>query len=350
MTRTWEGLALERGRVAFGTKAGLDDITLRVARGERVALLGPSGVGKTSLLRAVAGLGGLSAGSVSVDGRDVTTLPPEQRGIVYMHQAPSLFPHLSVLDNVAFPLEVRGTPRAAARARALEILDGVQLGPLAKRPSVTLSGGQRHRAALARALAATPSALLLDEPFASLDPELRADVRKAVFDLLGNRAGPAVMLVTHDVDEAAGLADRLVLLLDGRIAQIGPPAELLAAPQTLAVARFLGLTNLVPGFRDVNGDVTCALGRFRVPGGVGPVTVSVRAGALRARAPEARGIRGIVTGIVERVHGTEIRVRAESVDLMSVAGGDVHLTVGADVALEIDPSVIHVIDGHQSTR
>ena len=176
-----------------------------------MALLGPSGVGKTSLLRAIAGLGTLSSGTVLVDGRDVTAAPPDGRGIVYMHQSPSLFPHLSVLDNVAFPLEVRGVSRSeAARPTAAELLARVQLRPAASRPPSTLSGGQRHRVALARALAADPAVLLLDEPFASLDPELRAEVREAVVDLLERGEGPAVVLVTHDVDEAAGLADRLV--------------------------------------------------------------------------------------------------------------------------------------------
>jgi putative spermidine/putrescine transport system ATP-binding protein len=338
------GLRVTHARVSFGAKVGLDDVMLCAARGERVALLGPSGVGKTSLLRAIAGLGGLVAGTVTVDGRDVTAAPPERRGVVYMHQAPSLFPHLSVLDNVAFPLEVRGVSRGDARTRARDLLDRVQLGSLAMRPSTTLSGGQRHRAALARALAADPSVLLLDEPFSSLDPELRADVRTAVIELLAERTGPAIVLVTHDVDDAAGLADRLVVLLDGRIAQDAPPSDLLAAPQSLAVARFLGLTNLIRGSRGANGVVTCVLGGIDSAGAVGPVTVTLRAGSVYARVPAGDGPRGTVVSVLERVAGTTMRVNVGGEELLAVPDRGVDLASGSCVELYVDRASAHVID------
>jgi putative spermidine/putrescine transport system ATP-binding protein len=338
------GLELSHAAVPFGGKAGLEDVNLKVGRGERVALLGPSGVGKTSLLRAIAGLGTLSSGSVHVDGRDVTASPPEGRGVVYMHQAPSLFPHVSVLDNVAFPLEVRGVPRAAARATAAELLERVRLGSAAQRPPSTLSGGQRHRAALARALAANPAVLLLDEPFSSLDPELRADVREAVVDLLERAEGPAVLLVTHDVDEAAGLANRLVVLLHGRIAQVGCPAEILASPRSVAVARFLGLPNLMRGVRDERAVVTCALGAFDAPGPPGPVVVAARGGAVRVRTRQGGAPIGTVRAVLDRVNGTVVQVEVNGERLFAVPESSVTFAVGASVDVLVAPAGLHVID------
>jgi putative spermidine/putrescine transport system ATP-binding protein len=338
------GLQLVDAQVPFGHKTGLEGVTLEVARGERVALLGPSGVGKTSLLRAIAGLGTLRSGTVLVDGRDVTAAPPDGRGIVYMHQSPSLFAHLSVLDNVAFPLEVRGVSRSEARSAAAELLARVQLRPAASRAPSTLSGGQRHRVALARALAADPAVLLLDEPFASLDPELRAEVREAVVDLLQRGEGPAVVLVTHDVDEAAGLADRLVVLLHARIAQMGVPAEVLAAPRSVAVARFLGLPNLMRGIRDERAIVTCALGVFDRPGRPGPVVVTARSGSLRVRARQGGAPIGVVRGVLDRVGGTVVRIEVNGEQLLALPEPGTECSVGAMVEVVVDPISLHVID------
>ena len=219
---TGSGLELRHARVPFGDKAGLDDVTLLVARGERVALLGPSGVGKTSLLRAIAGLGTLSSGTVLVDGRDVTAAAagtPRRRlhaPVPVALSARQRGRQRRVSARRSRRREARRASDRARTSRARAAWDSPRRGP----PS-TLSGGQRHRVALARALAAEPAVLLLDEPFASLDPELRAEVREAVVEILERGNGPAVVLVTHDVDEAAGVADRLVVLLDGRIAQVG---------------------------------------------------------------------------------------------------------------------------------
>ncbi len=341
-----EGLRVTGACVAFGTRAGLHDISLQVGRGERLALLGPSGVGKTSLLRAIAGLGGLTAGQVQVGGRDVTHEPPERRGVVYMHQAPGLFPHLSVRDNVAFPLEVRGMARADARRRAGDLLDRVQLGPLSARAPLTLSGGQRHRVALARALAADPAVLLLDEPFAALDPELRAEVRSAVIDVLAQRTGPAVILVTHDVDEASGLADRLAVLMDGRVAQVGPPSELLTGPRSVSIARFLGLTNLIRGERDGHGQVRSVLGLVRADGPAGPVVITVRASAVRVGPPAGHGPHPTVVRVSERVAGVAVTVRLGAEDVVGLAEPWAGLVTGAPVSIDVNPAALHVIDEH----
>jgi putative spermidine/putrescine transport system ATP-binding protein len=238
----------------FGSAPGLLGITFDVAAGERLVIAGSSGAGKTTLLRAIAGLGPISAGRIEIAGRDATGLPAERRDAVYLHQTPLLFPHLSVFENVAFPLRVRGLAPAEVAPRVRDALASVQLEGFADRPPRTLSGGQRHRVALARAVVARPALLLLDEPLAALDPELRQEVREALIAL--QRAyGPALVLVTHDLDEAGLLADRIGVLLEGRLAQTAPPAELFSRPASLAVARFLGLPNSVPG--QLNGD-----GRF----------------------------------------------------------------------------------------
>lgn len=354
-------LRAEALRVPFGDREGLASIDIEVAAGERLALLGPSGSGKTSLLRSLAGLQPILAGRVVVDGRDVTGGAPEQRGVVYMHQAPSLFPHLSVLRNVAFPLDVRGYERADADRLARAGLARVQLETLAERAPTTLSGGQRHRVALARALAASPRVLLLDEPFASLDPALRAEVREAVLDVLRESGGPGVVVVTHDVDEAAALGDRVAVLLDGAIAQSGPPAEVFARPATVEIARFLGTTNVMTGHRDAEGLIHTVFGTWRSPGRSGTIHLVVRPGQVQLHARQAPVVAAdvaatataIVDSIHERVSGTYVRLRwptdgAATPWLAAMSEGAPR--VGAAVTVVIDPRQAHVIDAVDEAR
>ncbi len=378
MSAVGNGLTLRDVTVAFGPRVGLRNLSLHVAGGERVALLGPSGVGKTSLLRAIAGLDPVVAGRIDVSGRDVTQVAPERRSVVYLHQTPALFPHLSVLDNVGFPLEVRGVGRAEARERGMALLARVQLTESATRSPSGLSGGQRHRVALARALAAEPDVLLLDEPFAALDPALRAEVRDAVFAMLeagGARGaasptsglGPAVLLVTHDIDEAATLASRVVVLMDSAIAQDDAPAELLARPRDVGVARFLGLPNIIEGVRDAHGLFRSALGTVRSDGSEGRAWFVSRADAIlasredRQRSAADDDARTIVCGEVVSVHdrvgGVTVRVRVrvrdrgqapvrvgaeETVDVVAVPERGVALSPGDVVTLRVDLSRVSV--------
>lgn len=266
--------------VPFGTKPGLQNVSLRIARGERVIIVGPSGAGKTSLLRAIAGLTDITHGSVTIAGRDVTSIPPEQRGAVYMHQTPLLFPHLSLFENVAFPLRVRGITKGEVTDRVHDALAKVQLGALASRAPHTLSGGQQHRAALARAVVGRPELLLLDEPFTSLDPSLRDDVRYALV-ALQEQFNLSVLLVTHDIDEASRLADRIGVLNDGGILQMGTPAELFETPITTVVAVALGRRAILEGTLSARGELRCALG---------VVAVEARTLALAGIAPENAGL------------------------------------------------------------
>ena len=238
-------LVLRDAAFPFGTGnggriRGLSDIHLEVKRGERLLLVGPSGVGKTTLLKGIAGLTPLLAGTVHVLGQNVTALPPEARGAVYLHQSPVLFPHRTVEGNVAFPLEVRGVPRSEIAFRVQEVLDAVHMGALSTREIGALSGGERHRVALARAVVACPPLLLLDEPLTALDPALRAEVREAILTLQ-TRYAPGLVLVTHDLVDVGHLAHRVGVLLNGTLAQVASPKELFQNPASLAVARFLGM-------------------------------------------------------------------------------------------------------------
>lgn len=251
-------------RVFPDHRVGLPGMTFTVNAGECLAVLGASGAGKSSLLRTVAGLQPALRGTIQVAGRDVSALPPEQRGIVYLHQEPVLFPHLSVIDNVAFPLTVRGTPGRDAQRRALTLLHTLQVGEVAYNRPDALSGGQRHRVALARALCADPAVLLLDEPLSSLDPAVRRDVRAALLQAR-EVSGAATILVTHDLDDAMLVATQVAAIgLFGELSAPMAPAELLHTPPTLAVAQLLGVYAELPGVvEEVEGVL-----RFRWLGGV----------------------------------------------------------------------------------
>lgn len=241
-----QALAVEHLDAPFGTMEGLRDVTFSAGAGERVVVVGPSGAGKTTLLRAIAGLAPVTAGRIHVAGREVGFLPPDRRDAAYLHQTPVLFPHLTVAENVAFPLRVRGRGRAEISGAVAQHLEALHIASLAARYPHQLSGGQRQRVALARATAARPAVLLLDEPLAALDPALRTDVREAIVAAQQLHA-TALVLVTHDLDDAAALADEIVVLLDGRVAQRAVPAELFTAPASLRVARFLGTLQELAG-------------------------------------------------------------------------------------------------------
>ncbi len=275
MTRAANALSVEGLAVPFATPAslsstagpqGLHLISLEVARGERVVLLGPSGEGKTSLLRAIAGLTPVSAGRIQVGDLDVTHMSAESRGTVYLHQTPVLFPHLSVEANVAFPLTIRRVP-AAERTRTVHtLLERLHLGELAKRAPHTLSGGQKHRVALARALAAKPNVLLLDEPLSALDPVLRRDVRDAIREAHAE-SDAGLLLVTHDLDDATSLGDRLAIMLDRTIAQVATAEVLFASPVSVAVMRFVGLHQEFAGVVRDAQSVDTPLGAVPMPRG-----------------------------------------------------------------------------------
>ncbi|BCL18071.1 ABC transporter ATP-binding protein [Micromonospora sagamiensis] len=241
------GLALAGVSAAYRGTEVLHDVDLDVARGELLVVLGPSGAGKSTVLRVVAGLEPVTAGRVLIAGRDVTALRPGRRDVSMVFQSYALFPHLTVAENIAFGLEVRDVPRTAARERARAAAETVGCAELLGRRPGQLSGGERQRVALARALVREPAVFLLDEPLSNLDQALRVEMRTEL-RALHDRLGATMVHVTHDQTEALVLADRIAVLRDGRVEQVGTPDEIWRRPASVFVARFVGspAMNLLP--------------------------------------------------------------------------------------------------------
>ena len=223
----------------FGDFTALDDVSVEIPSGSLTALLGPSGSGKSTLLRVIAGLERPDAGSVEIDGRDATSLPPQRRGVGFVFQHYAAFKHMTVRENVAFGLKVARRPKAEIRARVAELLELVQLPGLADRYPAQLSGGQRQRMALARSLAVQPSVLLLDEPFGALDARVRQELR-AWLRHLHDEVHVTTVFVTHDQEEAMEVADRIVVMHHGHIEQVGGPRDLYEHPANAFVMGFVG--------------------------------------------------------------------------------------------------------------
>ncbi|MBV9734789.1 MAG: ABC transporter ATP-binding protein, partial [Acidisphaera sp.] len=299
-------LRLERLSKLYGTAPVVDAMSLDVVQGEMVVLLGPSGCGKTTTLRMIAGFVQASSGDIALDGQSILRLPAHRREMGIVFQSYALFPHLSVARNVAFGLEMRREPRAAIAARVQDMLRLVQLEPLADRLPRELSGGQQQRVALARALAIRPKILLLDEPLSNLDAALRLEVGRDI-RILQRDGGLTALMVTHDQDEAMAMADRLVVMKDGRVQQIGTQQDLYERPANPFVAAFIGRSNMLPGMQVdpthmvLEGGVRVTFaGRY---GGAGACTLALRPERLRLGQPgPARGGRpdvGWVDGTVE---------------------------------------------------
>ncbi|HXV39544.1 MAG TPA: ABC transporter ATP-binding protein [Steroidobacteraceae bacterium] len=230
----------------FGAVRALDDVSLTIASGEFFALLGPSGSGKTTCLRLIAGFDQPTAGTVTLFGEDVTGVPPFQRSVNTVFQDYALFPHMSVVENVAYGPMVRGVGADERRKLALEVLELVQLAALADRAPSQLSGGQKQRVALARALVNRPKVLLLDEPLGALDLRLREEMQIEL-KAIQQKLGITFVYVTHDQGEALSMADRVAVFRDGRIEQVDTPRELYVRPRTAFVARFVGSANVIEG-------------------------------------------------------------------------------------------------------
>jgi len=237
-------IRLQKLRKEYGSFVAVDDVDLEVRDGEFLTILGPSGSGKTTLLSLIAGLSKPTAGQMHIGGRDVTHEAPQQRNIGLVFQSYALFPHMTVEQNVAFPLQVRSWPRRKTEAAVKEALGLMQLAPMASRKPSELSGGQQQRVALARAIVFNPSILLLDEPLGALDRKLREELQVELKQLQ-RRLGVTTLLVTHDQEEALSMADRVMVLSSGVVQQLDTPEQAYLQPANRFVAEFLGTANVI---------------------------------------------------------------------------------------------------------
>ncbi|MFD4599763.1 ABC transporter ATP-binding protein [Streptomyces sp. NPDC058464] len=304
-------LTLDAATVRFGARAVLDAVDLEVAEQEVVCVLGPSGSGKSTLLRAVAGLQPMDSGRVLLDGHDQARVPAHRRGVGLMFQDHQLFPQRDVGGNVSFGLRMRGEGKAQQAERVGELLELVGLPGAARRAVAGLSGGEQQRVALARALAPRPRLLMLDEPLGQLDRSLRERLVVELRELFG-RLGTTVLAVTHDQGEAFALADRVVVMRDGRIAQSGTPLDVWQRPADEFVARFLGFDNVVPA--TVEGTVAVTpWGKVPVPegSGQGTRTLLVRPAGVRLVGVDA----GLSCTVAARTfQGTHVTVHLQPRD------------------------------------
>jgi len=316
------GLHLEHLSKHFGATVAVRDVTLRVGEGEFLVLLGPSGCGKTTTLRMIAGFIAPTTGRVHLGGREITALPPWRRNAGIVFQSYALFPHLTVAENVAFGLEMRKLAKDEIASRVSEALRLVRLGSLGERLPRQLSGGQQQRVALARALAIRPDVLLLDEPLSNLDAKLRETVRIEIRELQ-RQLGITTVMVTHDQEEALIMADRLVVMSDGEVKQVGTQRELYEHPADRFVAGFVGRSNFLPG--TITGP-----GRFETKGGLaiacasgltGPAVIALRPERL-ALGPSASGLDNHLQGTVELVSylgaSVDVHVRVSPADRIVV--------------------------------
>jgi putative spermidine/putrescine transport system ATP-binding protein len=292
-------LELSSVQKQFGGTTAVEDFNLSAERGEFVSFLGPSGCGKTTTLRMIAGFEQPTAGTITIDGQDVTHRPPNRRNIGMVFQSYALFPNMSVAGNIGFGLKVRKRPKDAIRRRVDELLDLIALPGRGDRYPYQLSGGQQQRVALARALAVEPQVLLLDEPLSALDAKIRVALRKEI-RAIQRQLGITTVYVTHDQEEALSLSDRVVVMSEGRIEQIGAPADIYNFPATPFVASFVGTLNLVTA-----NVIDPATGR-----------VSIEGQEIRT----ARPIEGAHAG-----GAVTIAIRPESIEL-GEGGGSNHLS------------------------
>jgi putative spermidine/putrescine transport system ATP-binding protein len=340
MKHDFSELRLDRVTRAFAGAGGkafnaLDELTLTVKRGEFICLLGPSGCGKSTALNCIAGLMQLSGGSIWLDEQRIDTLPPEKRGFGMVFQNYALFPHMTVAKNIGFGLKMRGVPPALMGPRVAHALKLVQLTGQEHKLPGQLSGGQQQRVAIARAIVIEPPLILMDEPLSNLDAKLRIETR-AEIRRIHRELDRATIYVTHDQDEALSLADRIVVMKDGVVQQIGTPAEVYAQPANLHVARFMGYRNVLE--LDVareDGDRVALRGGDIVMTGVRKQPLKGARAAVAVRPEEisvGEGPGGLNT-IAGRVENVEYSGRDSLLDVVTSSGTLLHVRGPVTTAL-----------------
>ena len=338
---------------SFGDFQAVKSADFTIRRGEFFAMLGPSGCGKTTTLKMIAGFEQPTLGQIVLEGVDVSSVPPHKRNVNTVFQQYALFPHMSVADNVAFGLRAKKVPESEINSRVGDMLDVVRLGEFARRRPAQLSGGQQQRVALARALVNMPSALLLDEPLAALDLKLR-EAMQIELKRIQREVGITFVFVTHDQGEALTMSDRIAVMNEGVVEQIGSPEEIYNRPESLFVAGFIGSANLLPGnVREANADgcvvelltgqKIAATGRHSVGDKVSVMLRPERLHPVAERPAEGFGLQGTVTSVtfqgawlrvvIELPDGTELSAEADAdSDLPSLRPGQEHWVAWSNTA------------------
>jgi ABC-type Fe3+/spermidine/putrescine transport system ATPase subunit len=331
----------------YGDVVAVEDVSLDVADGEFVTLLGPSGCGKTTTLRMVAGFIAPNGGDIFFDDLRMNAVPPHRRNTAMVFQSYALFPHMSVAENVAFGLRMRKLPKAEQAKRVEEALDMVSLRGLERRRPGELSGGQQQRVALARAVATRPDILLFDEPLSNLDAKLREKVRIEIRDLQ-RRLGITALYVTHDQAEALAISDRIVVMNEGRIEQVGDPNAIYRTPKSSFVADFVGAANIVDAKNLGGGTFDTPIGRFAIPGAAcaagGQVKLSWRPEDMTIAAGGSANIAGArVESVVFRGNFIELVVAVSGQLLRAQVASDVSVKQGDRLDFALPPDRIRIV-------
>ncbi|MCF3594003.1 ABC transporter ATP-binding protein [Rhodobacteraceae bacterium LMO-12] len=313
----------------FGTFTALDRVSMSVEQDQFVCLLGPSGCGKTTLLRLIAGLTQLDSGSITLKGADLSSLPARKRGFGIVFQSYSLFPDMTVAQNVGYGLKIRGESSDRIRARVGDLLDLIKLPQLADSYPGQLSGGQQQRVALARAIAVDPQVLLLDEPLSALDAKVRVELRSEIHNLQ-KALGIPTLMVTHDQEEALALADTIICMNQGRVVQSGTPEDLYLRPKTRFVAEFMGISNLIAPdkLRDLMPELleSCPKGAYRAC--IRPEQITLE--------PDPNGT-ALITSVEFLGNLRRIKLDSPAGEVTAEASGRVGLRTGQQVRLSIRP-------------
>lgn len=341
------GLALNTITKQFGNFTAVNGVNLTVPHGTFVCLLGPSGCGKTTLMRMIAGLDLPTSGSIMLDGQDITAVPTHKRDLGMVFQSLALFPHLTVGENIAYPLRIRGASKEDQKKRVDELLSMIHLTGYADRPVSKLSGGQRQRVAIARALTISPKLFLLDEPLSALDAKLR-EAMQVELRQLQQRLGITTIVVTHDQREAMTMADTVVVMNGGEIRQAAAPVDVYRRPADTFVADFIGMTNLIDFSADSAGRAV-ALGEniegLSLPSGLSKGVISVRPEDVHLTAPGHGTITGTVTFVRDLGGTIETFVEAGGKQIVAVSTPNARpdVTVGQSIGVKLGADVCVVL-------